>query len=482
MDGGRARRAAAALAGTGLCVFALPEPALAHGIVARADLPIPRWLFVWAAIVVLIVSFVALGSLWKRPKLEDGGWRPLSPALGRVLSSLPAQVLTGAAGVVLLGIVVWSGFQGFQTPTDNFAPTFVYVVFWVGLVGASVLFGDVFRAFNPWRAIARAVGWGAGVARRGRPAPPPLPYPERAGRWPAAVGLLGFAYMELAATNGAEPRTLAIATIVYSLVTLLAMSVYGVDAWLERGEAFSVYFNLFSRISPFELRGRVLGLRRPLSGLTRLDATVPGTVALLAVVIGSVTYDGASEGPIWANRKQSLAQFFLDHGLTSGTAVTLASALGLGACVLLVLTLYSAGIAGVRHATREGHDGRVAGAFVHSLVPIAVAYVGAHYLTFLLTQGQAILPLSSDPLGHGWNLFGTADRVVNFGIIGVTATWYAQVALVVGGHVAGLASAHDRALARYSVARLATRSQYWMLGVMVAFTFMALTLLAQAQI
>jgi hypothetical protein len=111
-----------------------------------------------------------------------------------------------------------------------------------------------------------------------------------------------------------------------------------------------------------------------------------------------------------------------------------------------------------------------------------VAYVGAHYLSFLLTQGQAIVPLASDPLGHGWNLFGGADRVVNYGIIGVTATWYVQVALVIGGHVAGLTAAHDRALVLYSQTRVAMRSQYWMLGVMICFTLLALTLLAQARL
>jgi hypothetical protein len=123
---------------------------------------------------------------------------------------------------------------------------------------------------------------------------------------------------------------------------------------------------------------------------------------------------------------------------------------------------------------------RLARAFVHTLVPIALAYVSAHYLTLLLFQGQAIFFLSSDPLGDGSDLFGTAGRSVDYGVIGANATWYWQVAFVVGGHVTALVLAHDRALALYDDAKQAVRSQYWMLAVMVGFTSLALWLLSQS--
>ena len=119
-------------------------------------------------------------------------------------------------------------------------------------------------------------------------------------------------------------------------------------------------------------------------------------------------------------------------------------------------------------------------AFVHSLVPIAVVYVAAHYLTLLLFQGQAIAYLASDPLGKGWDLFGTAGSAIDFSVIGQNTTWYFQVGFVVAGHVAALTLAHDRALVVYEQAKLAVRSQYWMLAIMVGFTTLALWLLAQA--
>jgi hypothetical protein len=115
---------------------------------------------------------------------------------------------------------------------------------------------------------------------------------------------------------------------------------------------------------------------------------------------------------------------------------------------------------------------------VHSLVPIAVVYVMAHYLTLFVFQGQAVRYLASDPLGNGWNLFGTAQAAINYGVLSQNATWYLQVGFVVAGHVAALALAHDRALAIYPQTKLAVRSQYWMLVVMVGFTSLALWLLA----
>jgi len=451
---------------------------LAHGLVGRSDLPIPEWLFGWAAAMVLVVSFVALAVLWPQPRLQRDAWRPLPGAAGRLPVSRPVEIVCGAIGVFLLGVVVYSGLRGTQSSTANFAPTFVYVVFWLGLVPASVLLGDVFRAFNPWRATGRAVaGLARMVARTDLPAP--LPYPERLGHWPAAAGLFAFAVLELAAADNDKPETVAIATLVYSALTFVGMALYGVEAWIRRGEAFSVYLNLFSRIAPFESRDGVLGVRPWLSGLPAL-VPIAGTVPLLAVMIGSVTFDGAAEATLWTNVVPDIAGFFGDLGLSARRALEVTFALGLLAAVGLVLGFYRLGVAGARSVGGGFTADRLANGFVHTLVPIALVYAAAHYFTLLLFQGQAIWFLASDPLGDGSNIFGTAARQVDYGIIGANATWYWQVGFVVGGHVTALVLAHDRALALYDEARLAVRSQYWMLAVMVGYTSLALWLLSRS--
>jgi uncharacterized membrane protein (Fun14 family) len=468
-----------ALAATGVAVGALaaPAPAAAHGLVGRADLPIPEWLFGWAAAVVLIVSFAALALLWQEPRLEGRDpFRPLPEGLSFALVNKATEVFAGVVGVGLLALTVYAGLEGVQSPQANFAPTFTYVIFWVGLVPASILLGDVFRAFNPWRAIARGAGWLA--SRVGGPLPAPFRYPDWLGRWPAAVGLLGFAWIELAYTNGDDPSTLAIAALVYTAVTLVAIACFGTEAWMERGEAFSVYFNLFSRISPVEVRDGRLGLRPPLGALTRLHPG-PGTIALLVVMIGTVAFDGASEGQPWTDIAPDIQDFFTSIGFSLGTALELTFTVGMLIGLALVAAVFLLGIAGVRTVDRRPF-GELARSYVHTLVPIAAVYVLAHYFSLLAYNGQAMAYLASDPLGDGSDLFGTADATIDYGVIGATAIWYVQVGVLVAGHVCGLVLAHDRALAMYEKARAATTSQYWMLAVMVAFTTGGLFLLSQA--
>lgn len=451
---------------------------LAHGLTTRADLPIPAWLFTWVAVCVLVLTFVSIAVLWKREKLEGYSIGALAPWLSTAVTSRVTDVVCGAIGVFLFVVAIWAGFAGEQNAADNVTPTFIYVIFWVGLVPVSVLFGDVFRAFNPWRAIGRAVGF---VASRvaGERLSAALPYPESLGRWPAAAGLVSFAWLELISPTGVEPRTLAAATLVYSAVTFLGMGLYGVEPWIGKAEAFSVYFGLFARLSVFERREDEVGLRPPLAGLTRLEPAA-GTIALLAVMIGSITFDGFQETNAWSTVEPKIAGFFGDIGMGPALADELANGLGLLGVIALVGGFFLLGVAGARTVGGDFRTRELALGFVHSLVPIALVYVGAHYLTFLLFQGQAMGAFVSNPLGEGWDLFGTAGWAINYGLIGATLTWYVQVAFVVAGHVSGLALAHDRALVLYEDPGDATRSQYWMLGVMVGFTSLALWLLSQA--
>ena len=462
-----------------LCAAALwPQSALAHGLAVRQDVPIPTWLFAWGATIVLVASFVALATLWPRPRLQEDSWRPLPAGLSRILLSRPVEIACGAIGVFLLGLVVWSGLKGTQNSNTNFAPSFVYIIFWLGFVPLSLLFGDVFRAFNPWRAAARAVGWVAKTAAR-QPLPAPLQYPQRLGYWPAVAGVVAFGWLEIAAPGGDEPDQLAIATLIYSVLTWVAMTLYGVDGWTNRGEAFSVYFNLISRLSVVERREGRLGRRRALSGLAHWEPA-PGAVLFVVALIGTVSFDGFSAGPIWTGWASDIAGAFESVGLSPARSLEATFGSGLIAAILLTFGLYYLAAWGAHSAGGGFSTRELAATFAHSLAPIALVYAAAHYVSFLLLQGQAIIPLASDPLGRGSDLFGTAAVSVDYGLIGSSTFWYLQVGFVVAGHVAGLVLAHDRAIAIYDRPRIATQSQYWMLAVMVAFTSLALWLLSEA--
>jgi hypothetical protein len=450
---------------------AAPESSLAHGLVGKQDLPIPRWLFAWAASFVLIVSFVGLATLWATPRLQQIQERR------RFGTPRWLEVLAGAAGVAAFAFLLYAGFAGTQSATENLVPTVVYVLFWVGLPFLSAVFGDVFRAVNPWLAVGKAAGW---LMRRASDSvPDPLPYPARLGRWPAVIGVLAFAWVELTYANKDDPSQLAVMALVYTAVQLVGMSLYGARTWSNRADAFSVYFGMFARLAPLHWRDRALYTRPPLAGAPRLS-TVPGTVALLCTMIGTTSFDGFSQGGLWTSLADRLQTFFGDLGLNAEHALEAAGTVGLIFMVLFVSLLYRLGATGMHDVDRRMPTGVLAAQFAHTLVPIALAYVVAHYFSLLAYQGQAMAYLISDPLGHGTDLFGTGSAAIDYTWIGATGIWYVQCGALVLGHVAGLTLAHDRALAIYDNPRGATRSQYWMLAVMVAFTSLGLWLLSAA--
>jgi hypothetical protein len=460
---------ALAIAGAGLLATAVwPGSALAHGLVGRAYLPVPAWLFAWAAGAVLVVSFVALARMWSRPRLEHAPERRLF-AVPHVLDPI-----CGALGVAAFIAIVVSGIGGSQIPTVNLAPTAVFVLFWVALPVLSALLGDIFRPINPWRAIARGAG---AILRHTRFAGRPLPYPEWLGRWPAVAGILAFAWLELVFVNRQRPATLAVLAVAYALIQLVGMAFFGIERWTTRGDAFSVVFNLFSRLAPFEYRDGAIWRRPPLAGLTEITP-VPGTVALMCTMIGTTTFDGFANGPVWRAVAPSIERAFGHLGLGGTAALEVTYTVGLVLCVLLCAGLYWLGIRGMSYISSRHPAHELAGAFAHTLAPIAFGYLLAHYFSLLVTQGQATAFLISDPFGTGANIFGTAGARIDYGLVSAALIWYVQVAALVGGHVSGLALAHDRALVVYGDADDAAASQRWMLVVMVTFTCLGLWLLS----
>jgi hypothetical protein len=444
-------------------------PVFAHGLVGRADLPIPKGLFAAAAAVVLVVSFLALAALWSTPRLQE--------QRERRLFRLPvvADAVLGLFGVVAFAAIVYAGLAGTETEQDNLAPTAIFVGLWVGVPFVSLLFGDVFRMLSPWRAIGRLVGW---VVARVAPAEP-LDYPERWGKRPAVAGLFFFGVVELCWAQGREPQTLAILALLYLVVMFVGMSLYGVEPWTRNADPFGVYFGLFASLSPLARRDGVLHLRPPVVGAIGLEP-VKGLAGLLVVAIGITAFDGGSEGTVFNSIAPDIQDFFRSLGFEIGTALELTFLAGLLFTVLLVAGIYFGAIEGMgKRGLREPLSrGQMALAFAHTLAPIAAAYVVAHYFSLVAYNGQDLWRLASDPLGDGSDVFGGADSRIDYSIVSATAIWYVQVGALVAGHVAALVLGHDRALALYRDAKAATWSQVVMLVLMVCFTVLGLFLLS----
>jgi hypothetical protein len=455
--------------------FSVP---LAHGIGGVRDPIIPLWLFYYAASVTLILSFVALGVLWRKPLLEgqaDG--RPVPEGAQRFLLWIGWRIIIGAVSAGLLVLIWLAALVGVPDAGDNLAPTFVWVIFWVGLVPVVVVLGNLWSVLSPWRAVGDAVAWA--WSKTGRTWEPAASYPERLGRWPATGLLVAFTTLELAYPRSAEPRTLALAIVVYSWITWAGMLVFGRRTWLENGEAFNVYFGLLALMAPFDVRRRdgrrTVVVRPPLAGLTT-PQTRPGTVGFVTVMLGSVAFDGFSRTRWWQDRLYNLeARYIVNSPRTADLVATGFNFLGLLVAISIIALAF---LLAVRVALAiAGSEQPLATVFVGSLVPIAFAYSIAHYFTLLVNQGQFAIPLFSDPFGKGWDLFGTTNfRPTLFN--SPNGIWYVQVGVLVLGHVLGLTLAHDRAVAIWGSARTAVRTQYAMLALMVAYTCTGLWLLS----
>jgi hypothetical protein len=449
---------------------------LAHGIGVVRDLPVPESFFYTTAAVVLVVSFVLLGALWRRPLLERAAaGRGLGNAVSAIVLSRAVRIVLGAASVGLLALTLATALFGTTIELLNFTPTFIYVVFWLGLPLLSVTLGNVWSVLSPWRAIADATVWV--LERTGREARPLLEPTERFGRYPAAAAVFAFVALELAHPRPAYPRTLGVAVALYSYWALAGMAIFGRDTWTRCGEGFAVAFKLLSRIAPFAARDVRVVVRWPFAGLAGPDRT-RGALVFVAVLLGSTSFDGFSRTSQWQNLLADIRARLVDEpGWVIDLATSLLNIAGLVGFVAAVVLTYAGATEAARRLVRAPRS--LVPDFVLSLVPIAFAYLVAHYFTSFVITGQFMISLISDPFGREWDLFGTVDYAPNLAIVTPETVWYVQVISLTVGHAAGLAIAHDRAVALFQSRGDALRSQYPMLALMVLYTVGGLWLLSR---
>jgi hypothetical protein len=429
----------------------------AHGIGGRVDLPVPFWLALYGAGIAVVLSFAALGALWPTSRLRADKGRPLPDTAEPVVTAArwALRIVVLAASAVL----VLAAFAGAPGEERNPLPWFVFIVFWIGLVPASLVFGAFWRAVNPLRTVHEVVSRAAGSD----PENGLRELPERVGYWPAAAWLTGFAWVELVMPDRANPRTLGVLLVVYAAANLVAASVYGAR-WFERGDGFEVYSTLIGRLSPFGRRpdGRLV-VRNPLDGLTGIEPA-PGLVAVVVVLLGSTAFDGITRSRQW----KSFA------GNATGWPLVPKATLVLALCFTVIAVTY---VAATRASGRPaGADPKpLPGAFVHSVVPIAVGYAVAHYFSLLVLEGQQAWILASDPFATGANWFGTSHWTIDYLVVTPRVIALVQIGAIVAGHVVGVVAAHDRAVGLFK-GRAAVRGQYPLLAVMVVYTLAGVAL------
>jgi len=438
------------------------NPILAHGLGGRSDLPVPLWLALYGGGAAIVLSFAVLTVFWKSPQLRgDKAGCPLPHGVQRVADAPATRAILRALGIVLsMGLI---GAAAFGSPDtfDNPAPVWFYVWFWVGLVPVSLFFGPVWRLLNPLRTLSALFVRISG-ARGGESY---LDIPAWVGFWPAAAGLTAFVWLELVFQDPSRPVIVLIFVVLYGAANLLAASLYG-ERWFAQGDGFEVYSTLLASMSALGRRadGRLV-VRSPLEGLATVEP-IPGLVAFVSVLLGSTAFDGLTRTAPWSSLTQSQSTL---PNLLIGT-IGLAGSIGFVAVTFVSAARFS------RRFMADSAPKNFERSFVHSLMPIVVGYTLAHYFSLFVFEGQNGYILASDPFARGQNLFGTAAWDINYTLVTTSAIALVQVAAIVIGHVVGVISAHDRAVAIFP-RRASTRAQYALLVVMVAYSVGGIALL-----
>ena len=331
------------------------------------------------------------------------------------------------------------------------------------MVPASLLFGRIARAVSPMRTLNLLLAKVTG----GDPAVGVLAYPVRLGYWPAALGLLAFVWQELVNPQSAYLGSVRIWLAAYLAVMLVGAAVFG-DEWFERADPFEVYSNLLAKLS---IWGRTDGRLVVRSPLANLGTTVPrpGLVAVVAVLFGSTGFDSYQDTIPWQ-------RFVLDAGVNEIFTNTVAL---LVSCLVVGVTFTAAAMSTGVETTGPNAVRRSAlpDMLAHSVVPIVVGYMTAHYLSYFIEQGQSTLIQLSDPMVRGDNLLGTANLSVNYWLsFHPTLLAVIKVLAVITGHIVGVIAAHDRAI-KLLPPRHHVTGQLGMLVVMVCYTGAGLYLL-----
>lgn len=443
---------------------------LAHGVGGSTDLPVPLSFALIGAAWALTATFAVVALAWKNPRFDPA--KPGRELPTWVTRSVDSPVLRWVISLVALCFTIWVAVAAIWGPdgSANALQGVFYVLLWVGLVAASVVVGPVWRLISPLRTLYRLVGLG-----RREAAPMSVrAYPVGLGYWPAAFGLFAFVWLELASPDPGSLSAIKIWLVVYALVLMIGAGVFG-SRWFARADPFEVYSMAVSRLSPFRRSphsGRV-ELVNPLDHLPSLPVR-RGTVAVLAVLLGSTAFDSFSQAPAFRNfvDRHAVSIPLLDEA--SGAALMRSAALLL--FVLVVgSTFWAAARAtgGVDSAQRRMLPGQLA----HSLIPIVVGYIFAHYLSYLVERGQETVVRLADPLGRGWHLFGLDPGDVEYLLSQhPSVLWTIKVAFVVVGHIVAVVAAHDRAL-RLLPKRHQISGQLAMMLTMVGYTFAGLYLL-----
>ncbi|WP_163739134.1 hypothetical protein [Mycobacterium gallinarum] len=453
-------------------IWAEDAAILAHGVGGPSDLPVPMSLVLIGATSALTFTFVILAFGWRKPRFDPAKSGRALPAW--VTHTVDSQAIRWIAAIGALLFTAWVAVATVVGPQDALNPLrgVFYVLLWVGLVAVSLAIGPVWRVVSPTGTVYRLIDscqrkFGNGSARK-------LHYPTKWGYWPAALGLFAFVWLELASPNYGTLTAIKIWLVVYVAVMMGGALLYG-QRWFARADPFEVYSVVVSRLSPLRRNTgtRLIAVGNPLDHLPSMPVR-PGLLAVLAVLLGSTAFDSFSAMPPVENFVYDHeASFPLVSAVVGGTLLRTAGLLSFIVSVAVTFWVAARAAGGIDRQQRRQLPGQMA----HTLIPIVVGYVFAHYLSYLIERGQETVLLLADPLDNGWQLFGLDAWDANYWLsLHPAALSTIKVFCVVAGHIAGVVAAHDKALQVLPAGHQLT-GQLMLLLTMVGYSFLGLYLL-----
>src|ERR1700693_3183304 len=452
-----------------------------HGFGPRYDLPAPLFWYLFAAGGVVVISFVLVvvfaGAQVGARAVQYP--RRAVPSLLPVARSPLPRAVGGTMGVLALLSIIVTGLFGSSNPALNPSEYLTWIYFWAGLVILSGLVGNLWYLLNPWAAIYDLA---ARVVKLG-----PVWKLPNVGLWPAAAAYFAFACLELTTGMANRPWVVGILAIVYTAVTIAGMIFFGRDEWLEHCEAFTVLFGIVGRFGPIEAErdaaGAIAAVYLRPWGVGLLKPTPSGwdRVFFVILMLSTLAFDGILGTPAWQDFNVTLEPMWLPMGQLGFFFVR---TLGLTLVTVGFLLVFVAFIEAVIYfGNRKVDFVATATGFAFTLVPIALVYNAAHNYSYFILQSQALIPLLNDPLQKGWHLWpAVAGLQVSFALAQASTIWFAQIILIVLGHVIAVYLSHLRAGERFRTAQRALLSQYPMLLLMVTYTMTSLLILAQQSI
>jgi hypothetical protein len=433
---------------------------LAHAFGERYELPIPLLAFVLGGAAVVAASFVLVLRTEVRP---SGAVEPDHTSVRRV------PITAGVPGVVLIGLLCWAGLDGTQELAENILPTLFWVYLWVVVPLLCGVVGDFTSGSNPF-------GFLAQVGERLRGGTAALPWPAWLGWWPAVLLAGAGTLAELVFNNASVlPRFITWMVIGYGALCLVMGAVFGAQAWRERGELFSVLFHTWGRLGFF--RFGAPGRRGFAGGLyTPLERSLSRTVFVLLLLV-SISYDGILSTPQWSRFEAHLVSLGEVHKRE------LVRCFGFVVLILVLFAVFGLFALGVARAGRLTSVSATLAGLLPSLVPIAFGYLLAHYLQYVLVNGQLLLPLLGAPGGAGTNLHlpypFNDSYAVHTHFLPNGFYWYLDVVVIVAVHIVAVVLAHDYLGRTEGSVREARRAEYPWLIAMIGYTSLSLWLLAQ---